>query len=561
MRTESRRSSCFDTVESYGARWVKPSGEPARMAGQQLGRVVITEPFDERGIDVLRSAGADVVSVVGAAPEVLYGALEGARGLIVRSETRVDARLLDRAPLLEVVARAGVGVDAIDVDAASAAGIMVLNTPSANTLAATEHTFALLLAAMRHVPQAHANVHAGGWERKPYVGHELYGKTLGIVGLGRIGSNVAARAAAFGMRVIAHDPYVPPSRAGALDVELVDFDDVLARADVVTLHVPLTVQTHAMIGSRELRIMRDDAVLINCARGGIIDAASLLIELERGRLRGVAVDVVPEEPPPDSSPSAALLRHPRVVATPHLGGSTFEALERIALELANDVVRVLGGRPARGAVNAPSLAGADAERAAGFVDLAFRMGALLPQLFDEALRHEIAIVLHGDLQDVDPEPIVAAMLAGTLPFVGDRRVSIVNARAVAAELGIRTTVVRDRAVEPFRSVLAIAAGDHRVAGTVLPTGARIVEIDGFEVDAVAEGSILFTRHRDVPGMVGRVGTLLGNAQVNISTMQVARAPGGGDAMMVLDVDRNVERDVRDAIAAVDGVTSVRLVRL
>lgn len=501
------------------------------------------------------------MSTVGAPSEALYAALEGARGLIVRSETRVDAALLDRAPRLEVVARAGVGVDAIDVDAASAAGIIVLNTPSANTLAATEHTFALLLSAMRHVPFAHESVHAGRWERKPFVGHELYGKTLGIVGLGRIGSNVASRAAAFGMRVIAYDPYVSASRAGALDVELVEFDELLAQADVVTLHVPLSVQTRDMIGARELRLMRDDAVLVNCARGGIVDIPALLAELEGGRLRAVAIDVVPQEPPPADSASAALLRHPRVVATPHLGGSTYEALERIALELADDVVRVLGGRPARGAVNAPSLFGADAERAAGFVDLAFRMGALLPQLFEEALRSEIALALHGDLHDVDAEPFVAAMLAGMLPFLGDRRVSIVNARGVAAELGVRTSVVRERSAEPYRSMLAIAAGDHRVAGTVLPTGARIVEIDGFEIDAVADGALLFTRHHDVPGMVGRVGTLLGDAHVNISTMQVARSSAGGDAMMVLDVDRDVARDVRDAIAAVDGVRSVRLVRL
>lgn len=531
------------------------------MTTQYLGRVVITEPFDERGVEVLRAAGADVVSAVGASKEQLHAELSDARGLIVRSETRVDANLLQHAPRLEVVARAGVGVDAIDVDAASAAGIVVLNTPSANTLAATEHTFALLLAAMRHIPQAHASVHAGAWERKPFVGNELHGKTLGIIGLGRIGSNVASRAAAFGMRVIAHDPYIPASRAGALDVELLDLDDVLRRADVVTLHVPLTVQTRKMIGARELNLLRDGTVLVNCARGGIIDVSALLEELDRNRLRSVAIDVVPEEPPAAGSASARLLAHPRVIATPHLGGSTYEALERIAMELASDVVRVLGGRPARGAVNAPTLTGADAERAGGFVDLAFRLGALLPQLFDEALRHEIALVLHGDLEEIDAEPLVAAMLAGALPFVGDRRVTMVNARAVAHELGVRTTVARERPVEPFRSVLAIAAGDHRLVGAVLPNGSRIVAIDGFEVDAIAEGAMLVTRHRDVPGMVGRIGTILGNANVNISTMRVARSSEGGEAMMVLDVDRDVERDVQNAIASVEGITSVRLVRL
>ena len=531
------------------------------MIATPLGRVVVAEAFDERGLDVLRTAGLEVVSVVGKPRQALTDALRDARGLIVRSETRVDADLLTLAPRLEVVARAGVGVDAIDVDAATAAGIVVVNTPSANTLAATEHTFALLLSAMRSVPQAHASVQSGQWDRKPFVGYEVHGKTLGIVGLGRIGSNVAARAQAFGMNVIAHDPYIPASRAGALGVDLVDFEALLHRSDVVTLHVPLTSQTTGMIDARALAAMKADAVFVNCARGGVVDAQALLDALDRGALRRVAIDVFPEEPPPPGSASAKLMRHERVVATPHLGGSTFEALERIALELASDVVRVLGGKPASGAVNAPMLQGADAERAGGFVDLTYRLGAVLPQLFDEALRHEIAIVLQGDLESLAPEPFLAALFAGALPFVTDRRVSLVNAASIARELGVRAIISRESACEPFRSRVVIAAGEHRTAGTVLPHGPRIVEIDGFEVDAVAEGSMLVTRHRDVPGMVGRIGTILGEAHVNISTMQVARMSAGGEAMMVLDVDRAIERSVLDAVADVAGIMSVRLVHL
>ena len=526
-----------------------------------LGRVVVAEPFDERGVAVLREAGAEVVSVVGSPHEALRQALHDARGLIVRSETRVDAQLLAAAPQLEVVARAGVGVDAIDVDAATAAGIVVLNTPAANTLAATEHTFALLLAAMRNVPQANASVHAAIWERKPFIGYELHGKVLGIVGLGRIGSNIASRATAFGMQVIAHDPYVAPSRAGALGVELVSFEELLERAQVVTLHVPLTAQTRGMIDARALERMRDDAVLVNCARGAVLDLDALLATLESGRLRAVAIDVVAQEPPPLGSASARILAHERVVATPHLGGSTYEALERIALELAGDVVRVLGGRPATGAVNAPMLHGADAERASAFIDLANRLGALVPQLFDEALREELALVLQGDLEAVDAEPFVAALLAGALPLVTDRRVTLVNAAAIARELGVRTVISREPDASPFRAALVIAAGDHRVVGTVLPHGPRIVEIDGFEIDAVAQGAMLVTRHRDVPGMVGRIGTILGDAHVNISTMQVARTARGGEAMMVLEVDREIERGVLDAIARVEGMDAVRLVRV
>lgn len=526
-----------------------------------LGRVVVAEPFDARGIAVLEGAGIDVVSCVGQPRASLDGALGEARGLIVRSETRVDAALLALAPRLEVVARAGVGVDAIDVDAATAAGIVVVNTPSANTLAATEHTFALLLAAQRHVAQGHASVHAGEWERKRFVGHELFGRTLGIIGLGRIGSNVAVRALAFGMRVLAHDPYVPASRAVALGIEPTSFEDLLDRSDAITLHVPLTPHTRRMIDARALKRMRPDAVLVNASRGDVVDIEALIDALDRGGLRVAAIDVVPQEPPPLGSSSARALAHPKVVATPHLGGSTHEALERIALELAEDVVRVLGGRPANGAVNAPSLGGAAGEAAGGFLDVAFRVGALLPQLFDEALRHEIAIVLQGDLAEAPAEPFVAALLAGALPFVSDRRVSTVNAMRVASELGVRTSVLREAARPPFRASLCVAAGEHRVVATLLPTGPRVVEIDGYEVDAVPGGAMLVTLHRDVPGMVGRIGTILGECGANISTMQVARNPFGGDAMMVLDLDRAIAREVLDRIAAVDGILSVRLAQV
>ncbi|MBV8148122.1 MAG: phosphoglycerate dehydrogenase [Candidatus Eremiobacteraeota bacterium] len=528
---------------------------------RELGRVVIAEPFDERGVAVLARAGIEVVSCVGSPKDALYEALRDARGLIVRSETRVDGDLLASAPQLQVVARAGVGVDAIDVDAATAAGIVVVNTPGANTIAAAEHTFALLLATFRHVPHANASLRAAKWERKQYVGHELYGKTLGVVGLGRIGGNVAARAAAFGMRVIVCDPFVPLSRGAALGLELVAFEDLLVQADVVTLHVPLTPQTRGLIDARALRRMRPNAVLVNCARGAIVDLEALLDALDAGRLRAAALDVVPEEPPPRASLSARALTHPRVVATPHLSGSTHEALERVALELAEDVVRVLGGRPPSGAVNVPALSAASAQSARGFVDLCFRMGAMLPQLFDHVLREEIGIVLQGDLAEVEAEPFVAALLAGCLRFVSDRRVTIVNATAVAREIGVRTLVVREGPVGPFRASLAAAVEGHRIVGTLLPHGARIVEIDGFEVDAVTDGTMLVTRHRDVPGMVGRIGTILGDARVNISTMQVARTQRGGNAMMVLDVDRGVGRETLDAIASVEGIESVRLIEL
>jgi D-3-phosphoglycerate dehydrogenase / 2-oxoglutarate reductase len=549
-------------LATYDARGATPSGEARGMIDRQdLGRVVIAEPFDERGVAVLARAGIEVVSCVGSPAAALHEALRDARGLIVRSETRVDGDLLARAPQLEVVARAGVGVDAIDVDAATAAGVVVVNTPGANTVAATEHTFAMMLAAYRHLAQANASVHASRWDRRNYVGNELFGKTLGIVGLGRIGGSVASRATAFGMRVVVYDPFVPASRGAALGLELVEFATLLESADVVSLHVPLTPQTRSLIDARALVHMREGAVLVNCARGAIVDPEALLHALDSGRLRGAAIDVVPEEPPPPDSPSARLVTHPRVVSTPHLSGSTHEAFERVALELAEDVVRVLGGRPPSGGVNVPVLSASSAQSAGGFVDLCFRMGAMLPQLFDHVLRQEIGIVLQGELAEIDAEPFVAALLAGCLRFVSDRRVTMVNATAVARDVGLRTMLVREGPLGPFRASLALAVEEHRIVGTVLPHGARIVEIDGFEVDAVAEGVMLLTRHRDVPGMVGRIGTILGEAHVNISTMQVARAQRGGSAMMVLAVDRGVGPKALNAIEAVEGIESVRLIEL
>jgi D-3-phosphoglycerate dehydrogenase len=522
-------------------------------------RVVVAEPFAEIGLALLRENGVEPDLCIGQSRERLLERLQGADGLIVRSETKVDGDLLRGARDLSVVARAGVGVDAIDVEAATSAGIVVVNTPGANTLAATEQTFALMLAAMRNLPFAHAAVHAGKWDRKPFIGRELYGKTLGIIGLGRIGTAVAARAAAFGMNVIACDPYVAAARARAVGVELLSQDELLERANVVTLHVPLTPQTRGMIDADALAKMREGALLVNCSRGAVVDVDALLATLETGKLLGAALDVVPQEPPPEGSASKAVLAHPKVVATPHLGGSTIEALERIALELARDVVNVLAGRPASGAVNAPRQEGGDAKRANAFADLAFRMGRMMPQLFAGSVGGELALALNGDVAELDAEPFVAALLAGALPLITDRRISIVNAVGVAAELGVNVTVQRDAAAET--ASLALASREHRIVGTAGAAGARIIAIDAYALDAPPTGTMLLTRHRDVPGMVGKIGTILGAANVNISTMQVSLAQPGEEAMMVLDVDRMPERDVLAAIAGVAGISAVHSAEL
>jgi D-3-phosphoglycerate dehydrogenase len=529
-----------------------------RLSGSQ---VVIAEPFSETGIAVLRDAGIDVVSVVGQPPSALHAALADADGLIVRSETKVDAALLAFGPKLSVVARAGVGVDAIDVGAATDAGIVVLNTPGANTLAATEQTLALMLVLARHTVDAVVSIRAGRWERKPFIGTELAGKTLGIVGLGRIGGAVAQRAAAFGMKLLASDPFISHARAEALGAELMPLDELLRRSDIVTLHVPLSQQTVGLIDASKLALMRPDALLINCARGGVIDEAALLDALDAGHLRGVAIDVVAQEPPPADGTGARLHRHPKVIATPHLGGSTVEALERIAIELAHDVASVLLGGPASAAVNAPIADGPDAEILKPFVDLAYRIGKLYPQLAQSSALPPFSMVMEGQIAPLDVEPVITAFLTGLLQTTTDRRVSIVNARTIAKELGVTVDVRGDARSSAFASVLRVAGGATSIAGTSTFAGARIVSIDGYEIDAIPHGSMLLTLHHDVPGMIGRVGTILGEATINVSTMQVSREDAGGNAIMILSTDRRVDAETIERIRSIEGLKSVRAIEL
>ncbi|GAC1539241.1 MAG: phosphoglycerate dehydrogenase [Candidatus Velthaea sp.] len=510
---------------------------------------------------MLRDHGIEVDSQVGGSRAELIQALALADGLIVRSETRVDRELLAAGGRLTVVARAGVGVDAIDVDAATDAGIIVLNTPGANTLAATEQTFALMLSLARKTPAAVQSLREGIWDRKPFIGTELYGKTLGIIGLGRIGGNVATRAKAFGMTILAHDPYITSARADAFDANMVDLDTLLAQSDIVTLHVPLTNQTHGMIDGAKLRRMQPHAMIVNCARGGVIVEADLLEALDANVLAGAAIDVVAVEPPPADGTGARLHKHPRVYATPHLGGSTIEALERIATELAHDVARVLLGSPANAAVNAPVPDGPEAERVLPFLDVAYRMGRFFPQFTREAHLPTFALVLQGELAGVPPEPLVRAFLSGLLQATTDRRVSVVNADVIARELGVHVDARGDERSSAYANSLRVIGGSTSITGTSINGTPRIVELDGYEIDATPVGALLVTQHRDVPGMIGRVGTLLGENNVNISTMQVSRNAIGGEAIMVLSVDRPADDAAIAGLRAIPGVASVRSLSL
>lgn len=520
--------------------------------------VVVAEPLAETGLAVLREGGLEVCEAAGRSREELESLVAGAAALIVRSKTKVTGALLEAASALQVVGRAGVGVDTIDVDAATKAGIVVLNTPDSSTIATAEHAITLILALCRHVSAGQRRIEERRWSAQGLTGVEIAGKTLGIVGLGRIGATVAARARGFSMTVLAHDAVVSEARAESLGVRLVSLDELLKRSDFVTLHTPLTAQTQGLIGERELGLMKAGARIVNCARGGLIDETALLAALVSGHIAGAALDVVADEPPKPDAPIWALLNHPHVVATPHLGGSTREAQERIAADLCRDVVAVLRGRPPSGAVNAPVKAPPEVRP---FVELAHRLGAALPQISDEGSFSRFDLILEGDLAGYDGLPFSVSFLVGLLPHLTDERVSAVNALDIARRLGLVVETLGAPCERGFAKALAVRGQHTGLAGTVVHgEQLRLVDIDGFEVDVQPQGHLLLTRHNDVPGIVGKVGTILGKAQINISTMQVARSERG-DAVMLLGIDRAPDASILKRLRSIEDVQRVTAIEL
>ncbi|MDQ6780254.1 MAG: phosphoglycerate dehydrogenase [Candidatus Eremiobacteraeota bacterium] len=520
--------------------------------------VVVAEHLAAGGMEQLRAAGLDVCDAAGRQPEELRRLLTTAQALIVRSKTKVTSSLLDAAPALRVVGRAGVGVDAIDVEAATRHGIIVLNTPDASTLATAEHTLAMILALSRNIVAANQRVHAGQWDARGLAGGELAGKVLGIVGLGRIGAAVAARARAFQMTVIAHDAVIGEARAESLGVKLVPLDTLLQRADYVTLHVPATPMTRDLIAINQFALMRSSAFLINCARGELVNGADLLEALDTGGIAGAALDVTAVEPPPADADVWRLLQHPKVLVTPHLGGSTRESQERIALDLCRDVIAVLRGAPPAGAVNAPVSASAEVRP---FVELAYRMGRAFPQMWRGGGLSHFSVVLEGELAAYDALPFSVAFLSGLLPFLTDRRVSAVNAQALAADLGISVESLSAASERGFSKSLAVRSGEAVLAGTVVHREQlRLIDLDGFEVDIAPHGYLLLTRHLDIPGIVGKVGTILGEARINISNMQVARREQG-DAMMLLGIHRLPQPALLERLRTIPDVSRVDVVEL
>jgi D-3-phosphoglycerate dehydrogenase len=524
-------------------------------------KIIVADKISERGIALLRETGWEVVVTTAA---TLPAEIANADGLIVRSATKVTPALLAQAPRLRVVGRAGVGVDNVDMDAATRHGVLVMNTPGGNSVSVAEHAFALILSLARAVPQANASTQAGKWEKSAFSGMELRGKTLGLVGLGRIGTEVAKRARGLEMKVLAYDPYVTPAAAREVGVELVPLEDLLKQSDVISLHTSLSPATEKMINAAAIAQMKRGARLINCARGELIDEAALAEALKSGQLAGAGLDTFAKEPPKDSP----LIGLPNLVATPHIAGSTAEAQEEVGTAVAHQVRDYLADGYIRNAVNMPAVSPEQYRRLRPYLELGERLGSFVSQASPSPSSSKVRIRYVGEPAELGSHMIRSAVLVGMLNAVLDEKVNMVNAADTAAARGLvveETTRKRERGF-PNGVEVAVADGERELAveGTVGQDGSpRILAIDGIYLEAPLEGTILITRNKDVPGVIGRIGTALGDLGVNIATFALGRREPvhGAEALAVLGLDGEVGAAVVEKISALPSVTEARIVRL
>jgi D-3-phosphoglycerate dehydrogenase len=522
-------------------------------------RILVAETIAPEGIAALQ-ARHEVDVRTGLSAEELRGIVGEYDALIVRSQVAADAALIAAGTRLQVIGRAGVGVDNVDLDAATRAGITVVNAPTGNTIAAAEHTIALLLALARHLPEADASLRRGEWKRGPLQGVQLRGRTLGIVGLGKIGMAIAERARGLGMTLLGSDPYVTAEQAALRGVELVTFEALLERSDAVTVHVPLARATTGLIGERAIARMKPGTFVLNVARGGIVDESALAAALREGRLGGAAIDVFEHEPPTGSP----LLDAPNTVLTPHLGASTAEAQVAVAEEIAEQVLDVLDGRPAQYAVNAPLLS-AEAEQTIGpYLPLAELLGRFLAQ-FARAGVGTFTVELAGELARTETAPLTAAALRGLLETGTTERVNLVNAAIIAKSRGITVVERRTTDAAGFPAAITVTGtvkgGQVAAGGTLAGGEMRLTRLNDYRLDMAVAELMLITRHRDRPGTIGRIGQMLGAADVNISAMHLARDAPRADALMILSVDDDVPPSLEAALRADEGVHDLWTIRL
>jgi D-3-phosphoglycerate dehydrogenase len=525
-------------------------------------KILVADDVNEENLAPLCDAGFTVEKRIKLSVEQLAEAAKDCDGLIVRSETKVRSNLMDVLPKLRVVGRAGVGVDNIDVKAATERGIVVMNAPDGNTITTAEHTIALLVSMARNVPQAHAKLQSGVWDKKSFVGVELNAKTLGVIGLGRIGKHVAKIAKGFGMRILAFDPFVSGEQAKDLGIKIGTLDEVLKQSDFLTIHTPVTDETRGIIGKDAFTKMKKGIRLVNCARGGLIDENALLEAIENGTVANAALDVYSTEP---LSPDSPLLKNDKIITTPHLGASTTEAQEGVALTVAEQMRDYLLTGALRGAVNAPSMAAKELEAFQPFMDLAEKLGRFQAQIMNQNAISEVKLEYAGELAERDATPVTRAFLAGFLRDVS-ARVNIVNALHIAEERGIKITTsytqTRKGTNFDIRTSVTTAEAEQSASGLVFSNGeGRITEIGNFSIEAVPTGFMLITKNKDVPGVIGKIGTLLGEAQVNISRFYLGREAKGGEALAVIEIDSPLQDAVLEDLRNIEPVNTVRQVKL
>jgi len=502
-------------------------------------KILVSDPLVDRGIELLKSIpDATVVVKTGLSKEALMSEIADCEALLIRSGTQVDADVIRAARHLRIIGRAGVGVDNVDLEAATERGVIVMNTPGGNTVSTAEHAFCLIMGLARSLPQAHASVKEGKWDRKRFKGIELYGKTLGIIGMGRVGTEVARRAIAFGMRVICHDPYVPMSKARGMEVEVVELDELFARADFITCHAPLTDDTRGLIRRETIARMKKGVRIVNCARGGIVVEEDLAEAIRQGQVAGAALDVYQEEPPGSEWPLRAL---EPVVLTPHLGASTNEAQENVGIEIAENVKEALRGGAIRNAVNMPSLDAKTLEALGPFMRFGERLGVFLAA-YAPARVERFEITYAGRLAELETGPVTRSILAGFLRKALGPELNLVNALAKAAQHGIEVAENRSREAAVFAELIEIrvrADGEEAsVSGTMYGSNTmpRIVRVNGLPVEAEPEGSLLIVFNDDRPGAIGHVGKVLGDQGVNIAGMTCGRTKAAGMAITLVNID-------------------------
>jgi D-3-phosphoglycerate dehydrogenase/(S)-sulfolactate dehydrogenase len=525
-------------------------------------RVLVSDDLSPEAVRILSEAGLEVDVKVGLKPDALETIIAGYDALAVRSATKVTARLLEKATRLKVVGRAGVGVDNVDLDAATRQGVVVMNTPGGSSVTVAELALGMILSLYRHVPAATASVKAGKWEKKRFQGREIAGKTLGVVGIGNIGSVLVSRALAMKMRVVAYDPFITPEAAAKLGASLVDLETLWREADVVSLHVPLTEQTRNLVGAATLAKMKKGAILVNCARGGIVDERALAEALASGHLGGAALDVFEKEPP---APDHPLFAQDDFVCTPHIGASTEEAQVAVAIALAEQLVAFLRDGVVQNAVNAPGLPKEILDQLAPFLPVAEKLGSLAAQLAPQGAT-EVDVEVSGELAAIPMRPLAARALVGLLRRFLDTPVNEVNAPAIARERGIHVREARSAEPHDWVSLVTVtvrgAAGETTVAGTVYgKREARIVRVGGFRVEAVPEGNVIVCENDDAPGVVGNLGTALAAAGVNIARISLSRLDDRSSAFAFLNVDSTPTAEVLEQLRRLPHVRSVRAIDL